>query len=154
MVGRLGVPLGGPPVGVPDAPGAEAAHLPAVWCTGLLGEPVTEVRDVAGRFALRAEDADLIDRVATAWTPGSGGVEAEFLAACKADAEAHLGYISVNRVRELCKPLNVPPRRWSSLWTHNTGPGRPMQKTLRVDEIRGCTSRNDGRPFFLRKWVG
>lgn len=115
---------------------------------------MSTVHDVRGRFALRAQDADLLDIVATAWAPGGGDWETEFLAACKADAQAHQGYVSVNRVRELCKPLKIPARRWSSLWTHNTGAGRSMEKTLRVDEIRGSTSRNDGRPYFLRRWRG
>lgn len=113
-----------------------------------------EVRDVGGRFALRAEDADLLDRVATAWTPGGADMETEFLSACRADAKAHCGLVSVNRVRELCKPLNIPPRRWSSLWTHNTGLGRAMRKTKRVDEFRGSPNRNDGKPYFLREWIG
>lgn len=112
------------------------------------------VQDVHGRFALSAEDANLLDIVATAWTPGGADMETEFLAACEADAEQHHGYVSVNRVREACKPLNIPPRRWSSLWSHNTGIGRPMRKTRRIDELKGSTNRNDGRPYFLRKWQG
>jgi hypothetical protein len=115
---------------------------------------VTLVRDADGRFALRAEDADLLDRVATAWTPGSRDVEQEFLAACKADAQAHAGLVSVNRVRALCASLNVPPRKWSSLWTHYTGAGRPMEKTRRIDEFKGSPNRNDGKPYFLRRWRG
>lgn len=112
-------------------------------------------RETDGRFAMSAEDADLLDRVATAWTPGGKDMETEFLAACEADAKAHCGFVSVNRVRELCKPLNIPPRKWSSLWTHHTGmDGRPMRKTRRIDEFHGAPSRNNGKPYFLREWVG
>lgn len=110
------------------------------------------VRDVGGRFALRAEDADLLDRVATAWSPGGVSVDENFLAACRADAAAHCGLVSVNRVRELCASLAVPPRKWSSLWTHYTGLGRPMRKTRRIDELHHTSSRNDGKPYFLREW--
>lgn len=112
------------------------------------------VRESDGRFAMPAADADLLDRVATAWVPGNRTLREEFLAACKADAQAHAGIVSVNRVREMCKPLNIPPRSWSSWWSHYTGPGQPMRKLRRLDEFRGSTSRNDGKPYLLRRWQG
>lgn len=115
---------------------------------------MTQARVSDGTFAMRAEDADLLDRVATAWIPGGGALEDEFLSACKADAAAHVGLVSVNRVRELCRPLNIPPRSWSSWWSHHTGPGQVMEKTRRIDEFRGSTNRNDGKPYFLRRWRG
>lgn len=112
------------------------------------------VRESDGRFAMPAPDADLLDRVAVAWTPGSTDIHREFLAACEADAKAHGGLISVNRVRAMCVPLDIPPRKWSSLWTHYTGLGRPMRKVRRLDEFRDAPSRNNGKPYFLRRWVG
>lgn len=117
---------------------------------------MTLVRESDGRFAGPEEtfDSGLLDRVAVAWTPGGRDMHEDFLSACKADAEAHAGIVSVNRVRAMCESLNIPPRKWSSLWTHYTGPGRPMRRAGRWEEVRGDGSRNNGKPVPLRRWVG
>ena len=81
------------------------------------------------------------------------------LAACRADALAHDGMVSVNRVRELMAEKDIPARRYSALWAHCTGRGKPMVKALDDqghniwEECEGSTSGNDGRPFPLRRWV-
>lgn len=82
-----------------------------------------------------------------------------FLAACRRDAMAHGGLVSVNRVRALLADSDIPPRRYSALWSHFTGEGKPMRKAR--DEAgplwevcEGSSSGNDGRPFQLRRWVG
>jgi hypothetical protein len=107
-----------------------------------------------GRFAPPEETSDLLSRVATAWTPGGADLDVEFLSACEADAKAHAGLVSVNRVRLMLAPLNIPPRRWSALWSHYCGTGKPMRRTGRWEPCAGAPNRNDGRPYPLRKWVG
>lgn len=82
-----------------------------------------------------------------------------FLDACRADAIDHGGYVSVNRVRARLADHDIPPRRYSALWSHFTGPGKPMTKAVDQDghniweQCSGSTSGNDGRPYPVRRWV-
>jgi len=106
------------------------------------------------------ETADLLALVAEPHPAIGADVPALFLAACKADAEAHDGLVSVNRVRARLADADIPPRRYSALWAHFTGEGRPMRKAYTADgtvplweTCRGSTSGNDGRPFQQRRWV-
>jgi hypothetical protein len=94
------------------------------------------------------------------WVASAGsaavGDSAAFLAACKDDADANSGFISVNRVRALVAEHGVEydPRRWSALWSAHTGRGKCMQKVAGGWEVAaGAPSRNDGRPYPLRRWV-
>lgn len=106
------------------------------------------------------ETYDLLSLVADVTRPVGRDVPELFLAACEADADAHDGLVSVNRVRALLVDADIPPRRYSSLWSHFTGAGRPMEKAYHPNgdpiwEIcEGSPSHNDGRPFQLRRWVG
>ena len=86
-----------------------------------------------------------------------------FLAACRRDAMANGGLVSVNRVRELLAGEDIPPRRYSALWSHFTGRGKPMRKVTaeeaakgmpRWEICKGSSSGNDGRSFPLRRWIG
>ena len=102
------------------------------------------------------ETADLLGLVADAETPLGQGRYASFLAACKADAMAHHGLVSVNRVRAALTvkgELQISPRAFSGMWAHATGPGRPMVRAEGWELCQGSTSGNDGRPYRLRRWV-
>lgn len=102
-----------------------------------------------------AYTSDLLALVADVEAPVGRDVPALFLAACKADAAAHDGMVSVNRVRAALTDAKIPPRRYSALWAHYTGLDKPMVKARGQWEIcTGSTSGNDGRPFSLRRWVG
>lgn len=102
-----------------------------------------------------AGQPDLLTLVAN--VPGVVGRDANelFLAACKADAERHGGYVSVNRVRGLLASwrADIPPRRYSAMWFANTGIGKPMVRLRKWEVCAGSTSGNDGRPFALRLWL-
>lgn len=98
--------------------------------------------------------ADLLALLADPEHPVGRDVPALFLAACEADARAHDGRVSVNRVRARLADADIPPRRYSSLWAHFTGRGKPMRKTSEWETCAGSSSGNDGRPFPIRLWVG
>lgn len=110
----------------------------------------------APRFApVDDETHDLLTLVADVDNPVGRDVSGLFLAACERDAAAHDGRVSVNRVRALLAGDDIPPRRYSSLWGHYTGPGRPMVKIPgEWETCQGSGSRNDGRPFAVRRWIG
>jgi hypothetical protein len=98
--------------------------------------------------------ADLLTLVADVERATGRDVPALFLAACQRDAREHGGLVSVNRVRALLDGEDIPPRRYSALWSHYTGRGKPMVKTGEWEMCEGSTSGNDGRPFAIRRWVG
>lgn len=106
------------------------------------------------------ETADLLALVADTERVVGADVPALFLAACEADAQAHDGLVSVNRVRARLADADIPPRRYSSLWSRFTGTDKPMRKMTPADGAQvweiceGSRSGNDGRPFPLRRWVG
>lgn len=100
------------------------------------------------------ETYDLLSAVAEPHPVIGADVPGLFLAACKRDAEIHGGFVSVNRVRALLVDADIPPRRYSALWAHFTGEGKPMVKADTWETCSGSTSGNDGRPFRLRRWVG
>lgn len=85
-----------------------------------------------------------------------------FLDACEADAAAHDGLVSVNRVRALVQESGhtIDPARYSAFWSRFTGKGRPMRKATGDDTpepwevCQGSTSNNNGRPYRLRVWLG
>lgn len=100
------------------------------------------------------ETYDLLTIVADAErVVGRSDVDA-FLAACRKDAMAHDGIVSVNRVRALLSDQDIEHHRLSSFWSTFTGRGKPMVKTGQWETCSGSPSRNDGRPFALRRWVG
>lgn len=98
--------------------------------------------------------ASVLDLIADVKSPVGRDVPALFLAACEADARAHDGIVSVNRVRERLAREDIPPRRYSALWAHYTGHGKPMVKTGDWETCKGSASGNDGRPYPERRWVG
>lgn len=98
---------------------------------------------------------DLLALVADVTAPVGRDVPALFLSACERDAATHAGRVSVNRVRALLADEDIPPQRYSSLWSHYTGPDKPMVKVDGEWEVcEGSESRNDGRPFVVRRWRG
>jgi len=107
-------------------------------------------------FAPIDEDTnDILHLVADLDSPIGADVPTLFLDACRRDAMAHNGEVSVNRVRALLADADIQPRRYSSLWSQFTGPGRPMQKIKGDwDVCKGSKSHNDGRPFPKRRWTG
>lgn len=100
------------------------------------------------------ETNDLLALVADLDSPIGQDDPDIFLAACRRDAMAHGGEVSVNRVRELLSDQGIEPHRYSAFWNTFTGRGRPMQKADGWETCSGSTSRNDGRPFRLRRWTG
>ncbi len=83
-----------------------------------------------------------------------------FLDACRRDADSHGGFVSVNRVRARLADQDIPSRRYSALWGHFTGQGRPMVKAKDPatgdylwEPCSGSTSGNNGRPYPVRRWV-
>jgi hypothetical protein len=96
---------------------------------------------------------DLLTLVADTERPVGRDAVAAFLGACEADAKAHNGFVSVNRVRERLAAEQIPPRRYSALWARFTGTGKPMVKTGGWEICEGSTSGNDGRPYPVRRWV-
>ena len=104
--------------------------------------------------------ADLLTLVADVDRSTGRDVPALFLAACEADAKAHGGIVSVSRVSAALPEDITSTERYSALWSHYTGKGRPMRKATEADvlqpwEIRfGSRSGNDGKPVRLRVWVG
>lgn len=101
-----------------------------------------------------SDTADLLSLVADTEAPVGRDAVTAFLEACKQDAAAHAGLVSVNRVRALLKDEQIPPRRLSAMWSAFTGKGKPMRKTSAWEPCKGSSSGNDGRPFMLRRWVG
>lgn len=100
--------------------------------------------------------ADLLSLVADTETPTGRDHYARFLDACKADANSHQGYVSVNRVRAALTvngELQIDPRAFSAMWSRATGKDRPMVKTGNWITCAGSTSGNDGRPYPERRWV-
>lgn len=106
------------------------------------------------------ETATLLDLLADPNPTVGADVPVLFLNACRRDALAHDGLVSVNRVRRLLAADKIPPRRYSSLWSAFTGRDKPMVKARAADGSQlwevceGSASGNDGRPFPLRRWVG
>lgn len=84
--------------------------------------------------------------------PGRDAVDA-FLAACRRDARANGGMVSVNRVRSLLSDAQIPPRRYSALWAAFTGEGKPMRRTEVWELSTDTAGGNSGKPTFLRQWV-
>lgn len=100
------------------------------------------------------ETADLLVLVADVERVVGQADVMTFLEACRRDAMANDGLVSVNRVRKLMEQRNVEPHRYSSFWSRFTGKDRPMRKTDEWEICRGSASGNDGRPFPIRRWVG
>lgn len=106
-------------------------------------------------FAPADEDTyDLLSAVAEPHPIVGADATDLFLDACRRDAMANDGLVSVNRVRRLLADHDIPPRRYSALWANNTGHGRPMIKADAWETCAGSASGNDGRPYPLRRWVG
>lgn len=103
---------------------------------------------------------DLLSAVAEPHPVVGAEVVDLFLDACRRDAENHGGFVSVNRVRARLADQDIPSRRYSALWGHFTGPGRPMVKAKDPvtgdylwEACSGSTSGNNGRPYPIRRWV-
>jgi hypothetical protein len=108
----------------------------------------------APTFAPADEDTyDLLSAVAEPHPAIGADATDLFLDACRRDAMAHDGFVSVNRVRQLLADHDIPPRRYSALWAHHTGRGKSMVKADAWETCEGSASGNDGRPFRLRRWV-
>lgn len=108
--------------------------------------------DTASLLDLLADDGSV--------SPSKDEVRRLFLDACRRDAEVHGGLVSVNRVRVLLAHADIEPHRYSALWSHFTGRGKPMEKARLADgsvmwqTCKGSASGNDGRPYPLRRWLG
>lgn len=97
--------------------------------------------------------ADLLSVLADPSPTVGADVPVVFLAACRRDAMANGGLVSVNRVRALLADEDIEPHRFSALWSHHTGRGKQMVKDG-WEICSGSASGNDGRPYPLRRWVG
>ena len=79
-----------------------------------------------------------------------------FLAACRADADAHGGKVSVNRVRDALSNefgLEVEPRRYASYWQRATKTGT-LLNTEEWEVSTDTRGRNVGKPQRVREWRG
>lgn len=80
-----------------------------------------------------------------------------FLDACRRDAMANGGQVSVNRVRELMSNhygLTIHSQTYSSFWNRATGTSGPMVTTKDWDVCNDKRSGNGGKPQRFRRWVG
>lgn len=101
------------------------------------------------------DTADLLTLVATGSLVTQSDLDVDaFLDACRRDAMAHDGLVSVNRVRALMSDRDIEHHRYSAFWSRFTGQGRPMVKADGWETCEGSASGNDGRPYRLRRWVG
>lgn len=107
------------------------------------------------------DEYDLLDALADPHPIIGADVPELFLDACARDAATHDGLVSVNRVRARLADHKIPARRYSALWAHFTGLGKPMTKATdpetneQLCEVcKGSESGNDGRPYPLRRWTG
>ena len=104
---------------------------------------------------------DLLDELAligdTQTSLGQDHYEA-FLAACRADAAHHDGYVNPSRVRARLMTngeLQIEPRAFSAYWSKACGKDGPMVKTEELVPITGAGSRgNTNKSTYLRRWVG
>lgn len=113
----------------------------------MTAQPIFEATDQHDLLALIADEERVVGRDAVDL----------FLDACRRDAMAHDGLVSVNRVRQLMKDADIEHHRYSAFWSHFTGKGRPMVKATgdqAWEVCEGSESGNDGRPYRLRRWVG
>lgn len=100
------------------------------------------------------DQADLLALVADPDRPTGRDAVAAFLAACEADAKAHDGRVSVNRVSAALESEGIEHHRYSALWSHYTGRGKPMVKIPGEWEVRqGSKTGNNGKPMAVRRWV-
>lgn len=98
------------------------------------------------------DTADLLTLVADAYTePGRAACDV-FLDACRRDALANDGLVSVNRVRLLVAG-QIEHHRFSGMWSRFTGPGRPMVRDG-WETCEGSTTGNNGKPYPRRRWIG
>lgn len=103
---------------------------------------------------LAPAEYDLLDLLADEHTvPGHDAVDL-FLDACRRDAAAHSGFVSVVRVRRLLADAQIPPARLSAMWSHWTGAGKPMRRADGFDANDGETTRNGNKVYPRRRWVG
>ena len=93
--------------------------------------------------------ADLLTLVADVDNPVGRDLPALFLAACERDAAAHDGLVSVNRVSAALPEDITSTERYSAMWSHYTGKGRPMVKADGWEIREGSRSGNDGKPVKL-----
>lgn len=112
-------------------------------------------RDHAPAADAEATDAaDLLELVADTERATGRDAVAAFLAACEADARAHDGRVSVNRVSAALEAEGIEHHRYSAFWSHFTGRGKPMVKCSGEWEVRaGSKTGNNGKPFVVRRWV-
>jgi hypothetical protein len=104
-------------------------------------------------------DPDQIALFADNWTSLGKPAAERFREVCEADARAHDGWVSPNRVREAFldggqSDLNV--RQYAALWSTACSPKSGyMVKTEVLEQIAGEGSRgNTNKSLPMRRWVG
>lgn len=79
-----------------------------------------------------------------------------FVDALRADALAHGGYVSQNRVRKAMSNdggLSINPRRYSSFWPRAVREGY-LDKRFGEEPNRDKKGRNLGKKSKVRRWTG
>lgn len=105
------------------------------------------------------DTADLLSVLADPHPIVGADVTDLFLAACRRAAMSCDGYVSVNVVRGILADEDIDPRRYSAMWAHFTGSGKPMVKAKddsgaqMWETCEGSPSGNNGRPYPMRRWV-
>lgn len=104
------------------------------------------------------EDPDQLALIADDMTPLGQDHYELFLAACRAEADAHAGWVNPNRVRARLMTngeLQIDPRAYSAMWSRATGKSGPMvtHRTYLVPIVGKGSKGNGNKAVPMRKWV-
>lgn len=104
------------------------------------------------------DDPDQIALFADDWTALGKPAADRFRDACLADALAHGGWVSPNRVRQAFLSggqIDINPRQYAALWSTACARDGYLTKTDETEQITGLGSRgNTNKSVRLRRWVG
>lgn len=103
------------------------------------------------------DDPDLIDGVADTITPLGLIRMADFEEACRADADAHGGWVHPSRVSAIlhARFTEIDPRSFAAKWAPACGPDGFLDKTEMPAPIDPTHSKGNGNKLVrLRRWRG
>lgn len=102
---------------------------------------------------------DELELIADAETPLGQDHYEMFLAACRAEAAEHGGWVDPNRVRARLTvdgELQINVRAYSAMWSRATGKSGPMvtHRTHLVPIVGAGSRGNHNKAVPMRRWVG
>lgn len=104
------------------------------------------------------DQLDMLALIADPWTPTRAEFADIFRTCCRAEADAHDGWINPSAVRARIRERvgdHYNARQLSALWCHASGPGGYLDKTDRPVRITGEGSRgNANKSTVYRRWRG